>query len=498
MSEYPESWVTMALSDAVINVAITDKKIPQKEYLSEGVYPVFDQGQEFIGGYTDKREKLVECELPVIVFGDHTRAIKFVNQPFAAGADGVKVLQPKCLYIPRLFEYFSLHLATHLTSHGYARHYQHLAKSIIPLPPTNEQYRIVAKIEALFSELDKGIESFKTAREQLKIYRQALLKHAFSGKLTKQWRAENAGKLESAEALLKRIENERQQRYQQQLKDWEANGKQGSKPKAPKTLPPLTAEELAELSELPEEWATIKIDGILSLEKKPMSTGPFGTALKKSEHRSIGIPVLGIENIGNGVFLYGNKIFVSEEKGKELESFSVEANDIVISRSGTVGEICKVPDSLGKAYISTNLIRVSLNQKVINPDFFVYLFQSGSFVKEQVKNLCKGSSREFLNQTILSSLVFPLPSLEEQYQIVSEIDSRTSMVDQLDQTINAALEQTEALRQSILKQAFSGQLVPQDPNDEPAYVLLERIQVEKTTQAAQSKPKKTLKRKATA
>jgi type I restriction enzyme S subunit len=235
----------------------------------------------------------------------------------------------------------------------------------INLAPIQEQYRIVAKIEALFSELDKGIESFKTARAQLKIYRQALLKHAFSGKLTEQWRAENADKLESAETLLQHIQTEHERRYQQQIKDWEAGGKQGSKPKAPKTLPPLTAEELAELPELPEKWAKVKIDYILSLDKKPMTTGPFGTALKKSEHRPIGIPVLGIENIGNGVFLQGNKIFVSEEKGKELESFSVEANDIVISRSGTVGEICKVPDSFGKAYISTNLIRVSLNQKVI-------------------------------------------------------------------------------------------------------------------------------------
>ena len=91
----------------------------------------------------------------------------------------------------------------------------------IVIPPLPEQHRIVAKIEALFSELDKGIESFKTAREQLKIYRQALLKHAFSGKLTEQWRAENQDKLETAEALLQRIQTEREQRYQQQLKDWE-------------------------------------------------------------------------------------------------------------------------------------------------------------------------------------------------------------------------------------------------------------------------------------
>ena len=206
MSKLPKSWATIPLSDAVINIAITDKKIPQKEYLSEGSYPVFDQGQDYIGGYSDNKDKLVNCALPVLVFGDHTRVLKFVNQPFAPGADGIKVLQPQHFYNPRLLEYFTRHIATHLTNHGYARHYQHLVKSEIPLPPTNEQHRIVAKIEELFSELDKGIENLKTARAQLKVYRQALLKHAFEGKLTAQWRSENQGKLETADALLKRIQ----------------------------------------------------------------------------------------------------------------------------------------------------------------------------------------------------------------------------------------------------------------------------------------------------
>lgn len=252
MCEFPDSWAVMALSDAVINITITDKKIPQKEYLSEGPYPVFDQGQDYIGGYTDKTEKLVDCELPVLVFGDHTRVVKYVKQPFAAGADGIKVLQPQLFYNSKLLEYFTLHIATHLTNHGYARHYQHLVKSIIPLPPFNEQHRIVAKLEELFSELDKGVESLKTAQAQLKVYRQALLKHAFEGKLTEAWRAENQDKLETADALLKRIQQERAARYQQQLADWQVNG--GNKPKAPKSLPPLTKEELAELPELPAGW----------------------------------------------------------------------------------------------------------------------------------------------------------------------------------------------------------------------------------------------------
>jgi type I restriction enzyme S subunit len=356
-----------------------------------------------------------------------------------------------------------------------------LKEIAIPLPPHAEQNRIVAKIEELFSELDKGIENLKTAQAQLKVYRQALLKHAFEGKLTAQWRTENQDKLETADALLKRIQQERAQRYQQQLADWEASGKQGSKPKMPKPLPILGAEKLSELPELPEGWGWVMIDALLSLEKKPMATGPFGTLLGKSDYKHSGLPVLGIENIGNGRFVRRNKIFVSELKAKELEPFSVEAGDVVISRSGTVGEICKIPDNLGKSFISTNLIRVSLNNYIINPDYFVYLFQGGGSVKQQVKNLCKGSSREFLNQTILSSIFFPLPNINEQNKIINSIDAKFSEADQLDQTITTSLKQAEALRQSILKKAFSGQLVPQDPHDEPAAVLLEFIRAKKAT-----------------
>jgi len=234
------------------------------------------------------------------------------------------------------------------------------------LPPLPEQHRIVAKIEELFSELDKGVDSLKTAREQLKVYRQALLKYAFEGKLTAQWRAENGDKLETATALQQRIQTERHERHRQQLADWEAKGKQGSKPKAPNPLLPLSAEELAKLPELPAGWGWVAIMSLLSDERKAMATGPFGTLLSKADHKSDGLPVLGIENIGNGVFVHGNKIFVSEQKAKELEPFQVEAGDVVISRSGTVGEICKIPEGLGTAFLSTNLIRVTLNRRVIS------------------------------------------------------------------------------------------------------------------------------------
>lgn len=350
-----------------------------------------------------------------------------------------------------------------------------------PIAPLNEQKRIVAKIEELFSELDNGIAALKTAREQLKIYRQAVLKHAFEGKLTAKWREENADKLETSEQLLARIQREREARYQQQLnewqqavKHWEAKNKEGKKPGKPKAPSQLSILE----SDLPHGWIKVSIDWLLTTEKKPMTTGPFGTALKKSEHQLDGVPVLGIENIGNGKFVPGNKVFVSEAKAAELVSFRVYAGEIVISRSGTVGEICEVPDDVTKALISTNLLRISLDSNIILSPFFVLMFQGGG-VKLQVKELCRGSSREFLNQSILSSIRYPICGLEEQKVLLAQLEVTFSIVDQQEKEIEESLYKAEVIRQSILKKAFYGQLVPQDPNDEPASELLVRIKAEK-------------------
>lgn len=270
----------------------------------------------------------------------------------------------------------------------------------LPIPPLPEQKSIVSKIEELLSDLENGKQQLHIAQQQLKVYRQSLLKATFESKLTNK----------------------------------NING------------------------ELPKGWKWVKIDTFLSDKKKGMATGPFGTMLKKSEHQKDGVPVLGIENIGVGVFQMPNKIFITNKKATELKSFRVEENDIIISRSGTVGEICLLPKKMEGSIISTNLIRVSLNLEIINPKFFVYLFQGGK-VRQQVFELCKGSSRAFLNQTILNSLDFPFCTLNEQQHIVDELESKLTVCDKIEETINQSLLQAETMRQSILKKAFEGKLV---------------------------------------
>lgn len=198
----------------------------------------------------------------------------------------------------------------------------------------------------------------------------------------------------------------------------------------------------------------IPIEELLANDKKGMSTGPFGTMIKKHEHKHAGVPMLGIENIGKGKFIDGNKIFVTEEKAEELKSYALKAGDIIISRSGTVGEICAVPERMKGALLSTNLIRLSLNSEKVLTTYFIYMFQSKGVVLDQVKELCRGSTRTFLNQTILKQIQFPIPSITKQAEIVAEIESRLSACDSIKETVETALQQAEAMRQSILKQAF--------------------------------------------
>jgi type I restriction enzyme S subunit len=344
-----------------------------------------------------------------------------------------------------------------------------------PLPPLPEQHRIVAKIEELFSDLDKGIENLKKAQEQLKLYRQAVLKHAFEGKLTQQWRKQNAEKLEPAEKLLEQIKEERKKHrekqldaWRQEVKQWEESGKKGRKPRKPRKpteLPPLTEEELADLPELPEGWGWVKISFIT----KNIQYG----YTQSSSQKIIGPKFLRITDIQNNKVNWGKVPYCKIEDHKK-QKYLLEKGDILFARTGaTVGKSFLVKDNIPESIFASYLIRLQLFEDIERAYIFNY-FQSSRYWK-QITEGKVGVGQPNVNGTKLSKLRIPLCPQKEQHQIVAEIESRLSVCDKLEETIEESLKKAELLRQSILKKAFEGKLVPQDPEDEPAEKLLERI-----------------------
>ena len=285
--------------------------------------------------------------------------------------------------------------------------------------------------------------------------------------------------LETAADLLKRIQQERAQRYQQQLADWEASGKQGSKPKPPKSLPPLTAEELAELPELPEGWAWVRPDDIASTEPYSIGIGPFGSNLKVSDYRENGVPLIFVKNITRSNFSADLK-YIDQTKFEELSAHSVRALDLLITKMGDPPGDCEIyPAGSPDAVLTADCLKFRLWGQYANRQLYKHCINS-NFVKRQLGLITRGVAQKKISVERFKTIALPMMSVAEQKVLVEALESKLSETDQLDQTITTSLQQAEALRQSILKKAFSGQLVPQDPNDEPASELLARIRAERT------------------
>lgn len=366
---------------------------------------------------------------------------------------------------------------------------QNISQTVIkafpfPLAPVNEQKRIVAKIEQLFSELDNGITALKTAREQLKIYRQAVLKHAFEGKLTAKWREKNADKLKSTEQLLAHIQQERESRYQHQLndwktaiKEWEANGKDGKKPGKPKKPPHLTPVSEAskeELPQLPASWSYIRLGNLID---EPA----YGTSAK-CDYETGDQSVLRIPNISVGKIDDSDLKFANFQKG-EVDHLRLMSGDILTIRSNgsisLVGSCALINEKDTKHIFAGYLIRLRTNKKTLKPEYLLAAMSS-HFIRKQIESSAKSTSGvNNINSGELQNIILPLTTIEEQEELMSRLDSILPLINSTEIEIDKQLVKAEILRQSILKKAFSGKLVTQDPHDAPASELLAHIQMQK-------------------
>ncbi len=401
------NWKQKKLIEVCDKISLNKIKIKQKDYLFEGKYPVIDQGQELIGGYYNNEDLLVPNDPPYIIFGDHTKVKKFIPFRFIAGADGVKVLKAKNNILPK-FLYYLLHTIK-IENKGYARHFQLLEKETFLFPENlPEQRAIVKKLESLFSSLDAGVADLKKAQQQLKIYRQAVLRKAFDGEMNSKKLGEIA-EITSSRRIFK------------------------------------------------DEYVTSGIPFYRTKEIKELSQG-----LKPAVE--LFIPISRYEEI---------------KKNNDLP----KTNDILISAVGTIGVSYVIRDNEPFYFKDGNLVWIKNPQ--INSYFLHYFFENKVRFSNSIDT--SGSAYNALTIEKLKNFNITFPeNITEQELIVKQIESRLSVCDSIEQNIKESLVKAEALRQSILKKAFEGNLLTaqelaeckQAADYEPASVLLERIKKE--------------------
>jgi len=499
VNDYPLSWEIVKLGDFVDYEKGKKPKHQQEIKDSRYCYPYIDIEafeKNIIKTYADGTNCKICSEDDFLMVWDGSRSgLVGKGMNGALGSTLVRI------NFPHIFNnyafYFLLSKYIQINSRAKGSGTPHVDPDLLwnykfPVAPINEQHRIVSKIEELFSELDKGIESLKTAREQLKIYRQALLKHAFEGKLTEQWRKDNAEQLETADQLLERIKQEREERYQQHtndwkeaVKEWESKGKEEKKPRKPvipKVVKYISDDEQSKLFLIPKKYKWCRFGNVYA-------ESVLGKMLDKKKNKGNLKPYLRNINVRWGRFDLSDILNMRFEV-HELKRYTVSKGDLVICEGGEPGRCAIWEQEKQEFLIQKALHRVRLFKYLINPKF-IYYFIMFSANQGILSNYFTGTTIKHLTGASLSKLPIPLSSFEEQNKIVQLLDELLSVVDNSENEIENNLICTESLRQSILKKAFSGKLIPQDPNDEPASELLKRIAQEKATiKKVKQKPKR--------
>lgn len=383
----------------------------------------------------------------------------------------------------------------------------------IPWAPRAEQSRIVSAIESLQERSSRARVLLSEVGPLIGQLRQSVLRDAFSGKLTADWRArrrmgtpespsppapseENSGlgsqatnpAQETASELLLRIRTERRERWQsEQLAKYEAKGKQPPKNWQDKYKEPEKP-DVAKLPEIPDSWEWAVLDTLTT----KITDGTHHTP----QYTDQGVAFISVKDIRDGRISFDNCRFVSEETHRELcERCPPEPGDILITKSGTIGRTAVIKtDRPFSLFVSVALLKPVLPDTLAPWIDIALRAWIGTL---NVDTDVKGTAIKNLHLNVMRQIAIPIPPLDEQMEIISLIGKYVETME----TVSAGLTSMESsltqMDQSILSKAFRGELVPQDPRDEPASELLARIRTarEKTQSVKKSNKKKPSKRK---